>query len=300
MSDSRDHHEAGMQGRRVLCVNDDGVGSAGLHALASVLSAWGCDVRVCAPAGNQSGVSHRVTLGGALRASRWAPAGVLRPGADAARVSAAWAVAGTPVDCVRAAFFLNGQWRPELILSGVNDGNNLGMCAMYSGTIAAALEGAVMGVPSVALSLDVFSPTESDMDALCASLHRLQPLFCRVLQHGVPRWGALAVNLPREPFKGLALARAAMAPLSCSYELRGAHGCDAAGVPEGCEAELAIKNVRIDGREALATEGTDLWLVQVEGYASVCPIWAMPEGADPLWFGQLAQWKDLWSWVSSP
>lgn len=123
----------------ILVTNDDGVSAAGIEALASAAAELG-DVLVCAPAEERSGSSHAITFHTHLRAQE------VRPGW--------WSVSGTPVDCVYIAIHhLCGQ-RPDLVLSGVNNGYNLGTDVFYSGTVGAAAEARLKGIPSIAVSAD--------------------------------------------------------------------------------------------------------------------------------------------------
>ena len=126
----------------VLLSNDDGVGAAGLVALRSALAKH-ADVIVCAPEVNQSATSHSLSLHRILRL-RHAEAGV-------------FALDGTPADCVYVALHSGTRVlprRPDLVVSGMNHGLNLGVDVFYSGTVAAAREAALRGIPSVAVSAD--------------------------------------------------------------------------------------------------------------------------------------------------
>jgi 5'-nucleotidase len=128
---------------RVLLTNDDGIGAEGLHALRRALRAvGGVDVHVIAPDSNRSATARSITT----RSPLWVEEVSFDDG------SSGFATDGTPVDCVRFADLgLLGQ-RPDLIVSGVNHGSNLGDDITYSGTVAAALEGIVLGIPALAIS----------------------------------------------------------------------------------------------------------------------------------------------------
>ncbi len=124
----------------ILLSNDDGVFSTGLDALRTELLDF-ADVYTCAPMTNQSASSHALTLGSVLRLDHIA--------------EQLFAVDGTPADCVYVALHSNGRIlprRPDLVVSGMNHGPNLGVDVIYSGTVAAAREGAQRGIPSVAVS----------------------------------------------------------------------------------------------------------------------------------------------------
>jgi 5'-nucleotidase len=122
---------------RILVTNDDGVHSDGIHALAEALRAIG-DVTVVAPHIEASAIGHALTLRRPLRVEQ------LRD-----RV---YEVDGTPTDCVNIAFTKIFDARPDLVVSGINKGYNLGDDVTYSGTVSGALEGALLGVPSIAVS----------------------------------------------------------------------------------------------------------------------------------------------------
>ena len=130
-----------LAGKRVLIANDDGVRAAGLELLAGIVRDLGCETWVVAPEADRSGAGHSLTLAEPVRVREL----------DART----FAVSGTPTDCVLVAVLdaMRGH-RPDLVLSGVNRGGNLGEDITYSGTVAAAMEGALLGIPSIALSQD--------------------------------------------------------------------------------------------------------------------------------------------------
>src|SRR4026209_1512105 len=125
--------------KRILVPNDDGVHSDGIHALAAALASLG-EVTVVAPHVEASAIGHALTLRRPLRLER------LRD-----RVHE---VDGTPTDCVNIAFTQIYKGMPDLVVSGINKGFNLGDDVTYSGTVSGALEGALLGVPSIAVSLE--------------------------------------------------------------------------------------------------------------------------------------------------
>lgn len=130
---------------RVLLTNDDGIRADGLEALRRVLMALpGIDLRVVAPDSNRSAASRSITVRRPLsvRDERFEDGTI------------GYATDGTPTDCVRlAAQGIAGDWRPDLVVSGINHGANLGEDVTYSGTVAAALEGVVHDIPGVAVSM---------------------------------------------------------------------------------------------------------------------------------------------------
>src|SRR5712671_5896932 len=123
---------------RILVTNDDGVHSDGIHALAAALQPLG-DVIVVAPHIEASAIGHALTLRRPLRMEQ------LREGV--------YEVDGTPTDCVNIAVTKLFASLPDLVVSGINKGYNLGDDVTYSGTVSGALEGALLGVPSIAVSL---------------------------------------------------------------------------------------------------------------------------------------------------
>ncbi len=128
---------------RILLTNDDGIYAPGLTALEKSLSRLG-EVTVVAPATEQSGVGHSITFLKPLVAKE-VFSGSRRRG---------WAVEGSPADCVKLGIFEYCHERPDLVVSGLNGGLNAGINVMYSGTVAAAIEGAFFGITSIACSLE--------------------------------------------------------------------------------------------------------------------------------------------------
>ncbi len=134
--------------------NDDGVNAAGIRALAEALHGKH-DLTIAAPCIQRSGASHSFTCG--------------ELGLSAQRVTlngledvTTYAVSGTPSDCAKLGIQLMGEW-PELVISGINHGSNLGTDTLYSGTVGAAMEAAVYGVRAIAVSNYAFEPTNFDM-----------------------------------------------------------------------------------------------------------------------------------------
>ena len=168
---------------RILVTNDDGYFSPGIEALAHALKAVG-DVTVVAPQTEASAVGHALTLRRPLR--------IEKPGENV------YCVDGTPTDCVNIAITHVMKCQPDLIVSGINKGWNLGDDVTYSGTVSAALEGALHAIPSIAVSTQrvkdecEFGPS-ADAAAVFAEA---------VLQRGLPAFTLLNINVPRGPHKG--------------------------------------------------------------------------------------------------
>ncbi len=169
----------------LLVTNDDGVHASGLAALARALAELG-DVHVLAPEREQSACGHALTLHRPLRVERL---GERR-----------FAVNGTPSDCVNLGILGFLPERPVLVVAGVNHGSNLGDDVTYSGTVSAAMEGTLLGVPSIAVSL----VDGGDFDG-AAAIARL--LAMRVLVTGLPPKTLLNVNVPARTPRGLRLTR---------------------------------------------------------------------------------------------
>ena len=175
----------------ILVSNDDGIHSDGLKALVDAVRAH-ARVVVVAPDREQSAVSHALTLHRPLRIDQ----------VDADR----WTVDGTPTDCVNLA--INGilRERPALVVSGINKGANLGDDVTYSGTVSAAMEGTLLGVPSIAVSQIGRGPYDFRIAAAFSG-----ELVERVLKHPMPPDTLLNVNVPQfsdgEQPRGVALTR---------------------------------------------------------------------------------------------
>ena len=174
---------------RILITNDDGIHSDGLIKLEEALKELG-DVYVVAPASEMSGASHSLTLARPLRIRQL----------DERH----WSVDGTPTDCVTLAMnkILAETERPNICVSGINHGGNLGDDASYSGTVAGAMEATILGVPGVALSLvarDNFDFTHAAAFAVAAAR--------KVLDEGLPEGTLLNINLPKGVIKGVMVTR---------------------------------------------------------------------------------------------
>ena len=167
---------------RILITNDDGIHSEGLDACTEIAGALSEDVWVIAPEFDQSGVSHSLSLNDPLR---------LREIGERR-----FAVKGTPTDCIiMGARHLMKDQPPALVLSGVNRGRNAGEDVIYSGTVAGALEGTILGIPSFALSQAYKS--RSGQPPHWATAIRFAPrIIRRVLEAGIPRDVLVNINFP--------------------------------------------------------------------------------------------------------
>jgi 5'-nucleotidase len=165
---------------KILLSNDDGILARGLGVLGEVCAAVG-QVTVVAPDREQSGTSHSLTLHRPLRATR--------------RADGAFQVDGTPTDCVLLALGVLMGERPDFVISGINHGSNMGEDVLYSGTVAAAFEGLVAGIPSIAISF-----AGSDLDLLDGHRAGLERLVRRLVAvRDFPKETLLNINIPGIP-----------------------------------------------------------------------------------------------------
>ena len=167
---------------RILVTNDDGIHAEGLDVCEKIARELSDDVWVIAPEYDQSGVAHSLSLNDPLR---------LRQVAERR-----FAVRGTPTDCVimGARHVLNGKG-PDLVLSGVNRGRNAGEDVIYSGTVAGAVEGTVIGIPSLALS-QAYAGRSGRQPYWETSLRYGPDIIRRVIAEGIPRDVLINVNFP--------------------------------------------------------------------------------------------------------
>jgi 5'-nucleotidase len=178
--------EQGVDTRKkphILVCNDDGIEGEGLHALAAAMKKIG-SVTVVAPAEPHSGMSHAMTLGVPLRIRKFFKNGRFF----------GYTVSGTPVDCIKVAISHILPSKPDLIVSGINYGSNTATNTLYSGTVAAALEGAIQGITSLAFSLATYENADFTYAGKFA-----RKLVKKVLLEGIPPDTVLSVNIPNVP-----------------------------------------------------------------------------------------------------
>lgn len=167
---------------RILVTNDDGIHAEGLAVLEEIARQLSDDVWVVAPETDQSGVAHSLSLSNPLRLRQ---IGEKR-----------FAVAGTPTDCViMAVRSILVDHRPDLVLSGVNRGQNVAEDVTYSGTIAAAMEGTLLGIPSVAIS-QAYGPQGRDQIHWDCARHHAPGIIRRLLDEGIPKEILFNLNFP--------------------------------------------------------------------------------------------------------
>jgi 5'-nucleotidase len=185
----------------ILVSNDDGITSNGIKALVEVASLIG-EVVVVAPDSAQSGMGHAITLDHPLR--------VYKNTVFGSNIIA-YQCSGTPADCVKFGkhFILKGR-KIDLVISGVNHGSNSSISVIYSGTMSAAIEAAIEGLPAIGFSLAEYGPN--------ADFTKCKPYIKKIiekaLEEGMPTHVALNVNFPKnidEPYKGIKLCRQALA-----------------------------------------------------------------------------------------
>ena len=179
---------------RILLTNDDGIHAPGLGVLEKIASGLSDDIWVVAPETDQSGVSHSLSLNDPLRLREVGPRH--------------YAVKGTPTDCViMAVRHILDDRAPDLVLAGVNRGQNVAEDVTYSGTIAGAIEGTILGVPSMALS-QCYGLTTRQNPHWDTALRHGPDLIRRVLAEGMPRDVLVNVNFPdceADEVKGIAV-----------------------------------------------------------------------------------------------
>lgn len=176
---------------RILISNDDGINATGLERLERVAETLSDDVWVVAPETDQSGASHSLTLSTPVRLRRLS--------------ERRYAVAGTPTDSVLLAVLkvFDGK-RPDLVLSGINRGGNLGEDVTYSGTVAAAMEATLLGIPAIALSQDTADRARTKW---ATAEHHAPAVIRRLLDVGWPPNVMMNVNFPDVPEESVAGVR---------------------------------------------------------------------------------------------
>ncbi len=231
----------------ILVTNDDGIHAPGIRSLIGIVREFG-HVVVVAPDKPQSGMSHAVTVASPIRYKM----------IHKEDGYAEYSCSGTPVDAVKLGEKVVLKARPDLVVSGINHGSNAGINILYSGTMAAANEAAMIGVPAIGFSLldhshnADFKPGES----------YIRKIISQVLQNGIPKYTCLNVNIPAVPadqIKGIKVCRMGKGYWDELLEER----FDPGNKPYYW---LAGSFVSID-----AEEGTDEWALQ-NNFVSVVPI----------------------------
>lgn len=245
---------------RILVSNDDGVGAPGIQMLAQKLAAI-AEVEVVAPDRNRSGASNSLTL--------------TRPLSVKKMKNGYYSVEGTPTDCVHLAVtgFLDSP--VDMVVSGINDGANLGDDILYSGTVAAAMEGRYLGLPAIAISMVGETIHHYETGAIIG-----QQLVKQLHVNRLPAQTILNVNVPNLPIeqiKGFQVTRL------------GTRHCAEAIVKEYDPRGRVIYWIGPPGPEADAGVGTDFYAVN-QGYVSITPIHL--DMTNYKMFDQLTHWLD--------
>ncbi len=231
----------------IIVTNDDGYTAPGILSLAEAMQDLG-EVRVCAPATNQSASGHKITLHQNISYSRCAiGAGI-----------PAIAVAGSPADCIALSLLGLVDERPDIVVSGINRGENMAQDLTYSGTVTAALEAAISGIPAVAFSL---AQADADSPADYRVAAQVAPAIAEmVLKQGLPPFTILNVNVPPverlEQLRGIRLTRQGVR------------------IYRDCLVEVGEGVVRVEGEPPTANTdelGTDVWAVH-RNFVSVTPV----------------------------
>lgn len=227
---------------QILVTNDDGYQAPGIQVLAQTMQQFGT-VRVAAPARNQSASGHKKTLFSDIHVME-----DTLPGDIPALV-----VDGSPADCIAVAAMGLLPWPPRIVVSGINRGENLSQDVTYSGTVTAALEAVIHGVPALAISLA--NPQANDPQDYAEAARVAAVVVSHMLRKSLPPLTILNLNIPNTRVKGIRLTRQGVRIYRDEIERNG-------------------EWVRIVGEPptgVLDEKGTDLWAVH-EGYASLTPI----------------------------
>lgn len=193
----------------ILVTNDDGITAPGLRTLIRLMRELG-DVVVVAPDSPQSGMGHAITLDNTLYSQRME---IDQEGGEE------YSCSGTPADCVKLALQELLERRPDICVSGINHGSNASINVIYSGTMSAAIEAGIEGVPAIGFSLCDFS---WNADFSQAEEH-VKRIVSEALEQGIPKGVVLNVNipkLPREEIKGIKVCRQARANWKEKFDKR--------------------------------------------------------------------------------
>ena len=231
----------------IIVTNDDGFDAPGILALAEAMRGLGV-VQVCAPAINQSASGHKITLFQDIEYTRATIGGDIP----------ALAVSGSPADCIALSLMGLVEGKPDIVVSGINRGENMAQDLTYSGTVTAALEAAIHGIPAVAFSL---ARPDADLRQTYAVAAQVAvPIVARVLKQGLPPYTILNVNVP---------------PVERIGDLRGIRLTrQGVRIYRDSLVNVADGVVRVEGQPPTAKTdeiGTDVWAVH-RNYVSVTPV----------------------------
>ena len=231
----------------IIVTNDDGYDAPGILALAEAMGELG-EVQVCAPAVNQSASGHKITLFQNIAYARKTIGAGIK----------ALAVSGSPADCIALSLLGLVDAQPDIVVSGINRGENMGQDLTYSGTVTAALEAAISGIPAVAFSLA--NPNADCREHYGVAARIAIPIVKMALTKGLPAFTILNVNVPPverfEDLRGIRLTRQGVR------------------IYRDCLVDVAEGVVRVEGEPPTANTdelGTDVWAVHRD-YVSVTPV----------------------------
>lgn len=179
----------------ILVSNDDGVNAKGLHELIEIAKEFG-DTIVVAPEKGESGMSHAISIKNPLRLNQVSKNGT----------HTIYSVPGTPVDCVKLALNQVFDRKPDLVVSGINHGSNASISVIYSGTMGAAIEGCLNGIPSIGFSLTSHHPNAD----FSVSRKYVRKIIENTLKNGLPNGVCLNVNFPangEKDYNGIKVCR---------------------------------------------------------------------------------------------
>ncbi|MEA1787691.1 5'/3'-nucleotidase SurE [Arenibacter sp. GZD96] len=233
----------------ILVTNDDGIGAPGVRALVRFMKEIG-EVVVVAPDSPQSGMGHAITLDNALY-----PKKVIPDPDHGAKEE--YSCSGTPADCVKMALQVFLEKRPDICISGINHGSNSSINVIYSGTMSAAIEAGIEGIPAIGFSLCDYN-WEADFEP---SKPFIQKIVREALKNGIPQGVVLNVNIPKLidiQYKGIKICRQARANWKEKFDKRRS--------PSGRDYYWLTGEFELldDGQD------TDEWALS-QGYISVVP-----------------------------
>jgi 5'-nucleotidase len=236
---------------KILICNDDGIHAEGIRVLAESLARKPeHEVYVVAPERERSATGHSLTLHKPLR---------VEPVAAAGNVKGAWMTTGTPSDCVKLAVMEILSSPPDLVISGINHGSNLGSEVLYSGTVAGAMEGAFLDIPSIAVSQLTDNKMVMNFSAAAEVIQRLLDVYPRA---HLSKRSLLNVNVPNLPFaelKGTSVTELGVRLYDDRFEKR---------VDPRGRSYYWLSGQALDADEA---ENSDAWAV-MRGFVSITPI----------------------------
>lgn len=232
----------------ILVTNDDGITAPGIRTLIEIMSEFG-EVVVFAPDKPQSATGHAITINNTLYLNKIS--------ADNAKISE-YSCSGTPVDCVKFAVNEILKQKPDLCVSGINHGSNSSINVIYSGTMSAAVEAGIEGIPAIGFSL-----SDYDWNADFGPTKKfIRKIALEVLANGLPKGVVLNVNFPKlaeKELKGIKICRQAKAMWIEKFDKR--------ATPQGKDYYwLTGEFVNLD-----KGEDTDEWALE-NGYVSVVPV----------------------------